>query len=75
MSQSNVIFAAIFVAYLVFITMRGEVPIYLGLLLKSPAASSPLANPVATGQANSTGGVVGDFANAAVAAAPYVAAF
>lgn len=70
MSQSNVIFAAIFVAYLVFITMRGEVPIYLGLLLKSPAPSSPLANPVATGQ-----GAVGDFANAAVAAAPYVAAF
>jgi hypothetical protein len=35
MSQSNAIFAAIFIAYIVFITMRGELPIYWGLLVNS----------------------------------------
>jgi hypothetical protein len=33
MNQSNVIFGAILIAYIVFITMRGELPIYMGLLI------------------------------------------
>jgi hypothetical protein len=31
--QSNVIFATLFVAFLVFVTMRGKLPKYLGFLL------------------------------------------
>jgi hypothetical protein len=34
--QSNVIFFYLFAAFLVFITMRGELPKYLGFLLASP---------------------------------------
>lgn len=44
MSQSNVIFASIFLAYIVFITMRGELPIYLGFLLKSAPAQPSQSN-------------------------------
>jgi len=36
MSQSNVIFFFLFAAFVVFITQRGELPTYLGLLLASP---------------------------------------
>lgn len=36
MNQSSVIFFFIFAAYFVFITVRGELPIYMGLLLASP---------------------------------------
>jgi hypothetical protein len=35
-SQSNVIFAYLLIAYLIFITMRGELPIYMGFLLGGP---------------------------------------
>lgn len=64
MSQSNIIFAAIFIAYLIFITVRGEIPIYLGLLLKSPAQTP------ATGTATAASGVnAGQVANAATATA------
>jgi hypothetical protein len=31
--QSNYIFGALFVAFLVFVTSRGELPTYIGLLL------------------------------------------
>jgi hypothetical protein len=63
MSQSNVIFAAIFIAYLIFITARGEIPIYLGLLLKSPA------QPPATAATAASGVNVGQASNAATATA------
>lgn len=33
MSQSNVIFAALLFAFVVFITMRGELPAYLKTLI------------------------------------------
>jgi hypothetical protein len=65
MSQSNVIFAAIFIAYLIFITVRGEIPIYLGLLLRSPAQ-----NPPGSATATAASGVnAGQAANAATATA------
>jgi hypothetical protein len=64
MSQSNIIFGAIFIAYLIFITVRGEIPIYLGLLLRSPAQAS------GSGTATAASGVnVGQVANAATATA------
>ena len=33
MNQSNVIFGAILFAYIVFITIKGELPTYMGLLI------------------------------------------
>jgi hypothetical protein len=46
MNQSNVIFGFIAVAFLLFITQRGELPIYWGFLVASPKA--PAAGPTAT---------------------------
>jgi hypothetical protein len=40
MPQSNVIFFYLFAAFFVFITMRGELPKYMGFLLASPQAGS-----------------------------------
>ena len=40
MPQSNVIFFYLFAAFFVFITMRGELPKYLGFLLASPVQNS-----------------------------------
>jgi hypothetical protein len=36
MPQSNVIFFYMFAAFFVFITLRGELPKYMGFLLASP---------------------------------------
>lgn len=33
MGQSNAIFAYLFIAFLIFITMRGKLPKYLGFLI------------------------------------------
>lgn len=44
MPQSNVIFFYLFAAFVIFITMRGELPKYLGFLLASPK-STPTASP------------------------------
>lgn len=44
MNQSTVIFGFLFAAFLVFITQRGELPIYLGFILatpKQPVAPAP----------------------------------
>lgn len=40
MQQSNAIAGAIIIAFLVFITMRGKLPAYLGLLLGEAGGSS-----------------------------------
>ena len=39
MQQSNVIFAAIFLAFLIFITIKGELPAYLAIFFGSSGAS------------------------------------
>jgi hypothetical protein len=33
LQQSNLIFGMIFLGFIVFITMRGELPIYMGFLI------------------------------------------
>jgi hypothetical protein len=43
MPQSNVIFFYVFAAFLVFITMRGELPKYMGFLLLSPKQKSQVS--------------------------------
>lgn len=40
MRQSSVIFGALFVAFIVFITVRGELPAYLGALFPKKSGSS-----------------------------------
>lgn len=47
MRQSNVIFAYLFAAFLIFITLRGELPLYMGLILGS-GQSTPTPVPTAT---------------------------
>lgn len=51
MPQSNVIMAFVFAAFIVFVTQRGELPVYLGFLLATPkpsAAPTPSPATVAT---------------------------
>lgn len=43
MPQSNVIFAFLAVAFVIFITMRGELRLYMGFLLGSSAGAAPPA--------------------------------
>jgi hypothetical protein len=40
MPQSNVIFFYVFAAFFVYITLRGELPKYMGFLLASPTGGS-----------------------------------
>lgn len=59
--QSNVIFFYLFAAFFVFITMRGELPKYMGFLLSTPqqptktvitvnaAANAAINNPAVLG--------------------------
>jgi hypothetical protein len=56
MSQSNSIFFFLFAAFFVFITVRGELPKYMGFLLLSPAKRDPVASGAGY---NSTGGMTG----------------
>lgn len=46
MNQSTIIFGYLAVAFLVFITQRGELPIYWGFLVSSP--KQPAAGPSVT---------------------------
>lgn len=82
MSQSNVIFFFLFAAFFVFITMRGELPKYMGFLLASPATGSQGGGSGATSSAlsyNSAGNaqstVSADIGNAAITGAKIAAAF
>jgi hypothetical protein len=62
MPQSNVIFFYIFAAFVVFITLRGELPKYMGFLLASPVGPSSLGgSSFATGEprTDKTGKVTG----------------
>jgi hypothetical protein len=51
-NQSSVIFGFLFVAFFVYITTKGELPVYAGLLLLSPGATP--TTPQSTAQANQT---------------------
>lgn len=57
MNQSNAIFAALTIAFLVFITIRGELRTYMGFLLG--ATAGPANTPVVktAGIPNPTGSV------------------
>ncbi len=44
MSQSDYVFAFLFLAYLAFITLRGELPKYAGFILMSGPGATPQAN-------------------------------
>jgi hypothetical protein len=61
-NQSTIIFGYLAAAFVIFITMRGELPIYMGFLLSTP--KQPSAGPTATG----SGGISTGQAAAAVSA-------
>ncbi len=52
-NQSSWIAGYIFLAFLVYITMRGELPKYLGFLLASPVDNSIQVSPLAPVQTGS----------------------
>lgn len=56
MQQSNVIFFFLFAAFVIYITIRGELPKYLGFLFSSPVASTntQLAQSTANGGSGAT---------------------
>lgn len=41
MSQSGIIFGVIILAFFVYVTRKGELPTYAGLLLLSPGGAQP----------------------------------
>jgi hypothetical protein len=55
MPQSSAIFAFLAVAFLIFITQRGELPTYLNFLFNPSANTPPAASPQVQGQSNSNG--------------------
>jgi len=63
MNQSAIIVGSLFAAFFVYITVRGELPTYAGLLLLGPAnPATTSANPAQNAQASSNAIVSGAFA-------------
>jgi hypothetical protein len=56
-NQSTIIFGYLAAAFLIFIIQRGELPVYWGFLVKSPA--TPSAGPSATGSGAVSGSSIG----------------
>lgn len=54
MPQSSAIFAFLAVAFLVFITQKGELPVYWGLLIGNTGTAAPPSAP-ANAQASQNG--------------------
>jgi hypothetical protein len=52
-NQSTIIFGYLFVAFLLYITQRGALPIYLGFILATP--KTPASGPQASGSGALTG--------------------
>ena len=59
-NQSNVIVAFLAVAFVIFITMRGEIGVYMGFLLSTPKQSAPATTPVQNNQAQPAPTKTGD---------------
>jgi hypothetical protein len=56
--QSTVIFGSLVFAFIVYITLRGQLPDYLALFSSKPSSSAPASNADKTSGSNS---VFGDF--------------
>lgn len=67
-NQSTIIFGYLAVAFFIFITQRGELPVYWGFLVSTPTA--PASGPAATASGSLT---VGQAAQAVSAIAPLAA--
>ena len=59
MRQSSIIFGALFVAFIVFITVRGELPNYIGVLFPKSGGSSGASSGDLLGSAGSMFGGLG----------------
>jgi len=67
-NQSSAIFGAIFVAYFVFITIRGELPTYAGFLLSTPqGGSQPQASNTGNAQSSNQAAQATSIVNDAIA--------
>lgn len=53
-NQSAVIFGFLFAAFFVYITIKGELPVYAGLLLLSPAAGTTTGTTTAASSSSTT---------------------
>jgi hypothetical protein len=73
MNQSTIIFGYLAVAFLIFITQRGELPIYWGFLVSAP--TTPASGPTATGSGALTGGSVASTAASISSLADTLAVF
>lgn len=60
MQQSNAIFAALIIAWIVFITLRGELPTYISLL-KGNSPSKDFATGAVSGAVNAGNSFVDGF--------------
>jgi len=66
LNQSSVIFGFLAAAFLIFITMRGELSVYMGFLLASPAGGSITGSTTAlTNQTTAVAQAVGQTISAA----------
>ena len=46
MSQTGIIFATLVIGFLVYVTTRGRLPLYVGVIWKKAAASAPNASAI-----------------------------
>lgn len=68
-NQSGVIFGFVFAAFFVYITLKGELPIYAGLLLLSPASGNAVSVGGAGPTANNPTSQATSAANSLISAA------
>lgn len=59
MRQSSIIFGALFVAFIVFVTVRGELPAYIAALLPRSSGGAGSAAPSGGGLLGSIGSAFG----------------
>jgi hypothetical protein len=63
MRQSSVIFFFLFASFVIFITLKGELPVYLGLLLKSPGTTATPGTQASAATSTSGPSVTSQVAN------------
>lgn len=71
MPQSNVIFFYLFAAFVIYVTIRGELPLYLGFLLSTPQDNSIVRSDLPPVQTSSVSDTAKTLASAAQLAAVF----
>lgn len=68
MNQSGVIFGALIVGFLIYITLKGELSTYAGLLLLPPKGSGTVSNTKTSSTSNTTQDVAAGITKGAISA-------